>query len=127
MEAKAVQAIVERAATAWMTGDAAAFASLFTADGECIVPGNRWVGQKAIAAALAEFAAGHTNVKISVRQIVADGDHAVVEWSWEDTETATGKRTVADDAIAVDFVRGQIRRWREYIDAQTPSRANGSN
>ncbi|MBW4470004.1 MAG: SgcJ/EcaC family oxidoreductase [Stenomitos rutilans HA7619-LM2] len=115
-----VRSLIERAATTWMKGDAKAFAALFTPDGEFIVPGQRWVGREAIEKVALEFARGHSHVKISIQRLIADQQQAAVEWRWEEIETSTGKKTQADDAIVVDFANGYIKRWREYIDSETP-------
>lgn len=115
-----MRSLIQQAAQAWMAGDADAFASLFVTNGEFIVPGNRWVGQAEICKAAADFASTHSEVKISIRRIITEGNQAVVEWHWQDKENATNRRTQADDAIVIDFKDSQIRRWREYIDTQTP-------
>ncbi|MGL4617815.1 nuclear transport factor 2 family protein [Chroococcidiopsis sp.] len=125
-----IRTIVRQARDSWVNGDADAFAALFTSDGELIVPGQKWVGRAAIRKAAADFATYASNVKIDIRQIIIEGDaeggtlsrdhRAAVEWYWEDTEKASGRRNRADDAIIVDFVAGKIKRWREYIDSKTP-------
>ncbi len=108
---------IQTARTAWMEGDADAFANLFTESGEFVVPGQVYRGRAQIRAVTAAFSASHSNVQIEIHRLITEGNQIAVEWHWQDTETATGQRTVADDAIVVDFENGQIRRWREYIDA----------
>jgi uncharacterized protein (TIGR02246 family) len=119
-----IRAIVRQARDSWVNGNADAFAALFTPDGEFIVPGQKWVGREAIRKAAADFATYASNVKIDIRQIIVEGDGAAVEWYWEDTEKATGRRNRADDAIIADFAAGKIKRWREYIDSKTPERVS---
>lgn len=119
--AKAIRASIHRAKESWIQGDAAVFAALFTAQGEFIVPGNRWIGPNAIRQAATDFAASSSNVAIEIRRVLIAGNQALVEWHWEDTEKSTGKRNRADDAIVIDFIGGSISRWREYIDTQTPA------
>jgi uncharacterized protein (TIGR02246 family) len=131
MQPAEIRAIIEQAATAWIQADANAFADLFTADGEFIVPGRRWVGQAAIRQVVVDFTATAADVSIEITQIVVGSDaiqadrqtdktdRAFVEWHWENTVTATRQRQSADDAIAIDFHHGRISRWREYIDTQT--------
>lgn len=125
-----IRAIVRQARDSWVNGNADAFAALFTSDGELIVPGQKWVGREAIRKAAADFATYASNVKIDIRQIIIEGDaeggslrdrRAAVEWYWEDTEKASGRRNRADDAIMADFVAGKIKRWREYIDEKVSS------
>lgn len=122
--AESVRSLVDKAAASWSKGDAKAFATLFAPDGEFIVPGQRWAGLAAIEHVAAEFAQSHSQVSINVQRIIVDGQQAVIEWRWEDTENKTGKRTQADDAIVVDFANGKIKRWREYIDSTSPHGAN---
>jgi len=119
MNKSQIRAIIERAGQSWVDGDAGGFAELFTTDGEFIVPGKRWQGRSAIRDALAGFAANHSDVRVEIKRIVVDGNQAVVEWRWEDTQDDTGVRHTADDAIVVDFEDGRISRWREYIDAKS--------
>ncbi len=114
-----IEAVIEAARNAWVSGDADAFANLFTEDGEFVVPGQTYRGKAAIRSVIAEFSETHTNVQIQIQRMIIDGNQAVVEWRWQDTDAA-GKQTVAEDAIVVDFVGTQISRWREYIDEATP-------
>jgi uncharacterized protein (TIGR02246 family) len=116
---ESVTAIIEQAANAWIQQDPDAFAALFTPDGEFIVPGDRWVGYAAIRKAAASFAVNYSEVKIDIKQIIVEGNQAVVEWHWQDVQKATGKSSSADDAIVVEFQNGKISRWREYIDTRT--------
>jgi limonene-1,2-epoxide hydrolase len=71
---------------------------------------------------VADFVSTHSEVKIDIRRIAIDGAVAVVEWSWEDKENGTERRSQADDAIVIDFTVAGISRWREYIDTQTPAK-----
>jgi uncharacterized protein (TIGR02246 family) len=122
MQPEEIRTLIKKARNAWMDGDADAWAALFVPNGELIVPGNRWVGREAIRKVAADFASVHSEVKINVRRIMIVENQAVVEWHWQDKENATGRRSQADDAIVIDFKAGRIGRWREYIDAETPSR-----
>jgi uncharacterized protein (TIGR02246 family) len=116
-----IRTMLKQASRAWVTGDADAFAALFTPEGEFTVPGKRWQGQAAIREVAAGFADRYSNVQIDIRRIIVDGNQAVVEWRWEDLKKATGVRSKADDAIVVDFEDRLISRWREYIDTQSPA------
>ncbi len=120
-EPQVIRAIIEQAKTAWIDRDADALAQLFTVDGELIVPGQRWQGRTRIRTEVAKYAQQYRDVSITISQIIIEGDRAAVEWHYEDTEHATGKRNKADDAIAIDFKAGQIDRWREYFDTQSRS------
>lgn len=118
-EPQAIRAIIEQAKTAWIDRDADALAQLFTADGELIVPGQRWQGRARIRAEVANYAQKYRDVSIMISQVMIEGERAAVEWHYEDTERATGKRNKADDVIMIDFKAGQIGRWREYFDTET--------
>jgi uncharacterized protein (TIGR02246 family) len=120
MTPDAARSLIERAANSWIKGDAKAFAALFVPDGEFLVPGQRLVGVGAIEKVAAEFNSTHSQVHIEIQRSLVDCLQAIVEWQWEDTENGTGKRTRADDVIVIDFVDGKIKRWREYIDTETP-------
>ncbi|NEP17187.1 MAG: SgcJ/EcaC family oxidoreductase [Leptolyngbya sp. SIO4C1] len=115
---EAVQSAIHQAAQAWQQASADDFANLFAASGVLIVPGSRWIGPTAIRQAFNDFFATKTDVLIEVRQMVIQGQHAMVEWGWSDRSRETGARSHAEDAIAIDFdPAGKILRWREYIDA----------
>ena len=115
-----IPTLIEQARDAWMTRDADAFAQLFALNGELIVPGGRWQGRAKIREEISRFTQQYSQVHIDIRGIIVDGNQAAVEWHYEDTEKATGKRHRADDAIIVDFREGKITRWREYFDTKTP-------
>lgn len=114
-----IRVLIKQARDAWVARDANAITQLFAPDGELIVPGKRWQGQAEIQQEVSRFAQQSTDVKIEIRRIIVEGNQAVVEWYYEDTEKATGLRHKADDAIIVDFKDGRISRWREYFDNKT--------
>ena len=122
-----IHAIIEQSIFAWTHGEADVFATLFTDDGEFIVPGKHWVGPAAIRKALADFADSASDISIHLSQVIVavpsppEGDRVLLEWHWENVDLNTGKRVVADDAIAIDFRGARISRWREYIDSVSPS------
>ncbi len=115
-----IQQLIQTARDAWIAGDADAWAGLFIPNGEMIVHGQRWVGQAEIRKALSDFTAGTAGVKIEIRRIIIDGNQAVVEWDWQDQDKA-GRLSQAEDVIVIDFAADRIRRWREYIDKETPA------
>jgi len=115
MTREEIRSEIERAATALMEGDAEALASMFAEDGVFIVPGSQWRGPEEIGKVIGEMAS-ELEVKIEIRQMVVEGDRAVVEWHWRQRNKKTGETKTAEDAIAIDFQDGKIARWREYID-----------
>lgn len=121
MQQENIQIIVKQARDAWVARDADALAQLFTPDGELIVPGQRWQGQTNIREAVTRFAQQYTDVKIEIKRIIIEDNQAAVEWTYEDTEKATGIRNKAEDAIFVDLKNGRINRWREYFDTKIPT------
>ncbi len=114
-----IQTIIQQAHQAWLDGNAQAFADLFTDNGVFVVPGQTWQGKPAIIQAFQDFSGSNSVKAIVIRNIVIQDERAMLEWYWEDIETATGKISKAEDAIAIDFQDGQIQRWREYIDTAT--------
>lgn len=121
-----MRSLIIQAKDAWVARDAAALTQLFTANGQLIVPGQRWQGQAQIQAEVAKFARAYTDVSITIYRIIIDLDgddcvegrcqRAAVEWHYQDTEIATGKRSRSDDAIAIEVQNGRISYWREYFD-----------
>ncbi|HEY9298038.1 MAG TPA: nuclear transport factor 2 family protein [Phormidium sp.] len=120
MNPEDIRIAIAQARDAWIARDGEALAALFTPNGEIIVPGQRWQGQERIRQEVAHFAQQYSDVRIEIQQVIVDGDRAVVEWYYEDTENATGHRNKADDVIVINFKEGQISRWREYFDTETP-------
>ena len=121
MQPTDIRTVLKQARDAWVARDADALAQLFAPDGELIVPGKRRQGRGQIRAELIRFAQQYSDVQIDIRRIIVEGNHAVIEWSYKDTENATGIHHQADDAIIVDFKDGHISRWREYFDEKTPT------
>lgn len=118
------RSLIEQAKNAWVSRDADALAQLFAPDGELIVPGQRWQGRAVIREEISKFAQQYTDVSIDIHRAIVDGNQAAVEWHYEDTEKATGKRNQADDVIVVEFKDGYISYWREYFDTETPVKQN---
>jgi uncharacterized protein (TIGR02246 family) len=113
---------IKQAQEAWLTGNGEAFADLFAATGEFVVPGQRWQGRAAILTAFQDFAATQRVTAIEVRNLVVQGDRAMLEWYWEEADRESGEVSRAEDAIAIDFQGPLIQRWREYIDTDSLSR-----
>ncbi len=116
-----IPTIIQQAKDAWVNLDGNTLAKLFTPDGELIVPGHRWQGQAEISEAVSSIAQQSKDIKIDIARIIISGEQAVIEWHYQETEKTTNHRKTTDDAIVVDFRDGQISRWREYFDTETPS------
>ncbi|MDF5733011.1 MAG: nuclear transport factor 2 family protein [Rhizonema sp. PD38] len=121
MRQQDVQSLIEKAREAWIAQDADALTQMFTPDGELIVPGKTWLGQKRIREEVTHFAQQYKDVKIDIQRIIIDHNQATVQWHYNDTEKNTGRRNQADDVIIVDFKDSRISRWREYFDTKTPT------
>ncbi|MBD1838761.1 nuclear transport factor 2 family protein [Coleofasciculus sp. FACHB-501] len=120
MNPEDIRIAIAQARDAWIARDGEALAALFTPNGEIIVPGQRWQGQERIRQEVAHFAQQYSDVRIEIQQVIVDGDRAVVEWYYEDTENSTGRCNKANDVIVINFQAGRISRWREYFDTETP-------
>ncbi len=121
MNQEDIRTLINKARKVWITQDADALAQMFTPDGEIIVPGDKWRGQTKIREEITHFSQQYSDVKIDIQRIIVENNQASVEWYYEDTEKATGRRNKADDVIIVDFKDGLISRWREYFDTKTPA------
>jgi uncharacterized protein (TIGR02246 family) len=121
MKQEHVQSLIEKAREAWIAQDADALTKLFTPDGEVIIPGQFWLGERRIREEVIHFAQQYKDVKIDIKRIIIERNQAAVEWNYEDTEKNTGRRNQSDDVIVVDFKDGRISRWREYFDTKTPA------
>ncbi|WP_225225564.1 nuclear transport factor 2 family protein [Komarekiella delphini-convector] len=120
MNQEDILTLINKAKEAWVAQDADALTQMFTPDGEIIVPGKKWQGQAKIREEITHFAQQYSDVKIDIKRIIVENNQAAVEWYYEDTHKATGRRNKADDVIFVDFKNGLINRWREYFDTETP-------
>ncbi|MBE7382092.1 MAG: SgcJ/EcaC family oxidoreductase [Leptolyngbya sp. SIO1E4] len=114
-----IEAVIQLARQAWLEGNGPAFTALFSTTGEFIVPGQKWQGQDSILQAFQAFAAAYSVNAINIHNQVIQGNRAMLEWYWEDTELLTGNVSKAEDAIAIDFQGDLIQRWREYIDTKS--------
>lgn len=111
-----VRELAERMAAAWMAGDVAAIVDLFAPGGVFVTPGGRAEGHAAIAALAGAFFAGAPRVAISIQRALADGDLGAIEWIWTESDLATGRRRVIEDAIVFERRDGKLVYWREYFD-----------
>ncbi|NEO26573.1 MAG: nuclear transport factor 2 family protein [Kamptonema sp. SIO4C4] len=122
LPATELRTLIKIAADACQTKNAKAFASLFTATGELIIPGYRFVGKEEIEQVTHSYLGACESVTITIQRIIVEGNQAVVEWVWSSVEKETGKQTYAENAIVVNFKAGAIARWREYSDKKTVNR-----
>lgn len=116
MRPETIRAIVQQAAHACMNKNAEAFAALFAVNGEIILPGHHLIGKAAIQKITADYLCTFIDIKINIKKIIVEGDQALVEWSWEDTDKNTGKKKYRENAIILEFKSGLISHWKEYRD-----------
>ncbi|HEY9824458.1 MAG TPA: nuclear transport factor 2 family protein [Stenomitos sp.] len=116
-----VQSLIEKARGAWVARDIDALAALFSSNAEFIVPGQRLQGKSRIREELKKFVERYSDVNITIKRVVTEGNQAAVEWHYEDTKKATGQRNATDDVIIIEVDQGRICYWREYFDTETLS------
>jgi len=88
------------------------------------------VGDQAILEVYQNWKTAMPDVKGQIKNVLTNGDSAVIELTWEGTHTgplqtangvipASGKRQVTPGALAVDVKDGKIQRHRNYFDMLT--------
>ena len=87
-------------------------------------------GNQPIVEVLQNWKTAMPDVKGKIKNVLTNGDSAVLELVWEGTQTgslktatgvipASGKRQVTPGAMAVDAKNGKIQRTRNYFDMLT--------
>lgn len=113
MTPQEIKSVIQQAADACQERDAEAFASLFAQDGELIISQQSILGKAAIAKITADYLLTCEDINIIIEKIAIEGDSAFIDWYWEDTKTAIGKRKGNHTTIKIDFQFGLISRWHE--------------
>lgn len=114
-----VQALVERQARAWETGDEAEFLATLHPDSVFAYPGKRLDRDGALVA-FREWNRDFSSATLRVHRLVIDGAHFCVEYKFAATNKETGFRS-ASGTVAVGMVQdGQILEWKEYLDGRVP-------
>lgn len=116
-----VQSLIEKARGAWIARDIDALTALFSGNAEFIVPGQRLQGKSSIREELKKFVDRYSDVNITIKRVVTDGNQAAIEWHYEDIQKATGQHSATDDVIIIEVDQGRICYWREYFDTETLS------
>ena len=114
---QASQALVERQAEAWRTGNVSLIVSDFAPDAVFIAAGFEFEGLKAIEKAARDYFQQFENTRVTIKRIVLSDLQGAVEWDWSDRNKKTGKISQAEDAIIFELREdGKIIYWREYIE-----------
>ena len=111
-----IEALVRAQAAAWTAGDADAIAGAFSDPCEFIVPGTRLTHPHEIRQAAEDHWARHEDIRVEVVRVISQGGRAAVEWTWTDTDRATGAVARVQDAIVLQVAEGKLIYWREYMD-----------
>ena len=115
---QSIQQLVERQANAWETADSDKIIADFAEDSLFIVPSSTFRGKQQIKEAAEQYFAEFIDTKVTINQIITNGNKGAVEWSWSDRNKKTGEISQAEDAIIFELEAGKIKYWREYIDTQ---------
>lgn len=111
-----IKQLVERQAKAWESADSDKIIADFAEDSLFIVPGSTFRGKQQIKESAESYFAEFTEIQITIKRIIANGNEGAIEWSWSDKNKKTGKTSQAEDAIVFELEEGKIKYWREYID-----------
>jgi uncharacterized protein (TIGR02246 family) len=112
----AIEAIVERQALAWETGDTFGIIRDFAPNALFMAGEYTFEGIKAIEQAANDYFRQFTDTKIAIERVIKENNQGAVEWTWSDRNIKTGKVARAEDAIVFELqADGKIIYWREYI------------
>ncbi len=112
-----LQALVQRQANAWETGDISSIVQDFAPNATFKAAGDTFQGIEAIQKTAEDYFNKFTDVKITIKRIIIEGNQAAVEWDWSDHQKKTGEYSEAEDAIIFEVQDdGKIIYWREYIE-----------
>ncbi len=112
-----VQALVERQARAWETGDEAEFLATLHADSVFAYPGKR-LNREGALKMFRDWKRDFRDTKLKVHRLVIDGRNFSVEYLFVTTNAATGKRTASGTNAVGEVKDGQIFVWKEYLDGR---------
>lgn len=98
-------------------GDADGAAALFTPDAIYEEPpAHTFTGRDALRAFIADFAARHTAVSLTIQRALPSttGNLLAAEWRWAYTRTIDGTRRIFDGISFIELHDGLITHWRGY-------------
>jgi uncharacterized protein (TIGR02246 family) len=115
-----LQALVQRQANAWETGDVSSIVQDFAPNATFKAAGYTFQGIEAIQKTVEDYFNGFTDVKITIKRMIIEGNQGAVEWDWSDRQKKTGEYSEAEDAIIFEVQDdGKIIYWREYIEKKS--------
>ncbi|GBF81901.1 SgcJ/EcaC family oxidoreductase [Aphanothece sacrum] len=107
------QIIIQQAIKACIDKNAVTFASLFAENGEIILNNNRKILKPEIAKVTADYFANLAYINIEIKNISVAENKALIDWTWQDYNTLTGKQNCQDNVISIHFTSGLISSWQE--------------
>ncbi|WP_019505422.1 nuclear transport factor 2 family protein [Pleurocapsa sp. PCC 7319] len=120
----AIQAMVERQATAWETQDISSLVRDFAPDAIFVAGGFTFNGVDAIRKAAEDYFQQFTDTKVKIKRIIVEDHQGAVEWDWSDRHKKTGQQSQAEDAIIFELQNdGKIIYWREYIEKKKKAKS----
>ncbi|MGB3534853.1 MAG: nuclear transport factor 2 family protein [Microcoleaceae cyanobacterium] len=115
-----LQALVERQATAWETGDVASIIRDFAPNAIFKAAGYTFEGIDAIEKTAEDYFKKFTDIKVTIKRIIIQENMGAVEWEYRDRNRETGEGSDAEDSIIFEVEdNGKIIYWREYIENKT--------
>jgi uncharacterized protein (TIGR02246 family) len=115
-----LQALVQRQAQAWETRDVSSIVRDFAPNATFKAAGKTFQGIEAIQKTVEDYFNGFTDVKITIKRMIIEGNQGAVEWDWRDRSQQTGEYSEAEDAIIFEVQDdGKITYWREYIEKKS--------
>lgn len=115
----ATQAMVQRQAQAWETGNVAQIINDFAPNAVFIAGGFKFEGVEAIEKAATDYFRQFSDTQVTIKRIILSDSQGAgaVEWDWSDRNIQSGTISRAEDAIIFELQDdGKIIYWREYIE-----------
>ncbi|VEP14195.1 conserved hypothetical protein [Hyella patelloides LEGE 07179] len=113
----ATQAMVQRQAEAWETGNVSGIVNDFAPNAVFIAGGFKFQGVEAIEKAATDYFRQFTDTKVTIKRIILSDTQGAVEWDWSDRNIQSDTISRAEDAIIFELQDdGKIIYWREYIE-----------
>ena len=91
-----ITALVKRQAAAWENHDTASIIADFAPDAVFKAGGFTFNGKKAIQKAASDYFGQFEATKVTIKQIIEEGNRGAVEWDWSDRNQKTGKPSAAE-------------------------------
>jgi ketosteroid isomerase-like protein len=113
----AVQALIERQAAAWETGNETEFLATLHPDVVFAYPGKR-LNRDGALRIFRDWKRDFRATALRVHRVVIDGARFAVEYTFATTNVATGRRTAAGTVAFGEVRDGKLFLWKEYLDGR---------